>query len=386
MLSRQPRPSGPRLTIVTNAGGPGIIATDALISLGEELATLSADTLDALDALLPSHWSHSNPIDLIGDAGPDRYEQAIKLAGKDPGTDGVLVIMTPQAMTDPIQIAESVAPFAKLGDKPILASWMGGLKASDGEAVLNRAGIPTFHFPDAAVRAFHYLWRYSYNLRALYETPEIAADEPGATANAHLIVEQVRKTGRTLLTEFESKQLLEAYGISTSRTLVASTAEQAVEIAISLGFPVVVKLNSFTISHKTDVGGVKLSLLNADAVRAAFREIQTSVTQKIGPHHFAGVTVQPMISREGYELIVGSTTDLQFGPVLLFGTGGQLVEIVQDSALALPPLNTVLARLFLERTKIFKALLGTRGRKPVDISALERLLVRFSQLVLEPPN
>ena len=381
VLSRQPRPSGSRLTIVTNAGGPGIIAADALIALGEELAPLTIQTTEALSNVLPMHWSHGNPIDVIGDAGPDRYEHALKIASKDPSTDGILVIMTPQAMSDPVKIAESLVPYAKLGDKPILACWMGGLRAADGEALLNKAGIPTFAFPDAAVRAFHYMWRYSYNLRALYETPEITTPEPGATDYAATVLTKIRDSGRTLLTEFESKQLLESYGIPTCRTILASTPEEAAEVAAQLGFPVVVKINSLTLTHKTEIGGVKLSIKTADAVKEAFLEIEKAAGQ-----HFDGVTVQPMISLEGYELIVGSTTDPQFGPVLLFGSGGQLVEIFQDRALALPPLNTVLARRFLERTKIFKALLGVRGRKPVDVAALELLLVRFSHLVVEHPE
>ena len=382
VLARQPRPSGPRLAIITNAGGPGVLATDTLIGLGAELAPLAAETVEALNQTLPPHWSHSNPIDLIGDAGPDRYERALQIATKDPNTDGLLVIMTPQAMSDPVEIACKLAPFAHLDSKPILASWMGGLKANEGEAVLNQAGIPTFPFPDTAVRAFHYLWRYSYNLRALYETPEISQSngDPGQAAD---LIEEVRKPGRTLLTEFESKKLLECYGIPTVETRLAGTEEEAVAAATALGYPVAVKLNSFTLTHKTDVGGVKLFLRDTKGVRAAYREIQAAVSARAGIEHFAGVTVQPMVTREGYELIVGSSIDAQFGPVLLFGLGGQLVEVFADRALALPPLNTTLARRFIEHTRIFTALKGVRGRKPIDMPALERLLVRFSHLVVE---
>ena len=383
VLARQPRPSGPRLTIVTNAGGPGVLATDTLIGLGAELAPLTPETVAALSRVLPAHWSHNNPIDVIGDAGPERYEKAIEIAAKDSTTDGLLVIMTPQAMSDPVEIARKLTPFAQLGRKPILASWMGGVKATEGEAVLNRAGIPTFPFPDTAVRAFHYMWRYSYNLRALYETPALGDGDANAGEAAKKLIEQVRNAGRTLLTEFESKQLLSLYGIPTVETHLADTEEEAVIAATALGYPVVLKLNSFTVTHKTDVGGVKLALRDADSVRAAYREIQAAVTGKAGPEHFAGVAVQPMVSLEGYELIVGSSIDAQFGPVLLFGAGGQLVEVFQDRALALPPLNTTLARRFIEQTRIFTALQGVRGWKSIDILALERLLVRFSQLVVE---
>ncbi|HTU47699.1 MAG TPA: bifunctional acetate--CoA ligase family protein/GNAT family N-acetyltransferase [Bryobacteraceae bacterium] len=382
-LARQPRPCGPRLTIVTNAGGPGVLATDTLIGLGAELAPLTPETIGALNRVLPAHWSHNNPIDVIGDAGPERYEKAIEIAAKDNTTDGLLVIMTPQAMSDPVEIALKVALFAQLGRKPILASWMGGVKASEGEAVLNRAGIPTFPFPDTAVRAFHYMWRYSYNLRALYETPTLADTDANASEAARKLIEQVRNAGRTLLTEFESKQLLSLYGIPTVETHLAHTEEDAVIAANALDYPVVLKLNSLTVTHKTDVGGVKLGLRDADSVRTAYREIQSLVATKAGPEHFAGVTVQPMVSLQGYELIVGSSIDAQFGPVLLFGAGGQLVEVFQDRALALPPLNTTLALRFIEQTRIFATLQGVRGRKPIDILALETLLVRFSQLVLE---
>ena len=386
VLAHQPRPAGPRLSIVTNAGGPGVLATDMLIGLGEELATLSTGTVEALNKVLPPHWSHNNPIDIIGDAGPERYEAAVKIAAEDPNADGLLVIMTPQAMSDPLEIAQKLVPFAKLPGKPILASWMGGARAGDGEAVLNKAGIPTFAFPDKAVRAFHYLWRYSYNLKALYETPTLAESNKDAASLAQALISKAQKQGRTLLTEFESKQLLRGYAIPTVATLLANSADEAAKLAAETGFPVVLKLNSTTLTHKTDVGGVKLNLRDADAVRNAFAEIASSVAEKAGSQHFQGVTVQPMVQIDGsYELIVGSSIDSQFGPVLLFGLGGQLVDVFKDRALALPPLNTTLARRFMEQTQIFTALQGVRGRKPVDLSRLERLLVRFSQLVLDLP-
>jgi acetyltransferase len=260
---------------------------------------------------------------------------------------------------------------------------MGGEEAAQGEAVLNRAGIPTFPFPDTAVRAFEYMWRYSYNLRGLYETPALTSSDAVDPAAAARMIEQVRASGRTLLTEFESKQVLEAYGILAVETRLASSEDEAAAAAAEIGFPVVLKLNSTTITHKTDVGGVKLNLKDSAAAREAFCSIRDTVGEKAGPGHFDGVTVQPMISLEGYELILGSSIDAQFGPVLLFGAGGQLVEVFQDRALSLPPLNTTLARRFMEQTKIFKALGGVRGRKPVNLLAVEELLVRFSRLVTE---
>lgn len=383
VLARQPRPSGPRLTMITNAGGPGVLATDSLIGLGDEPSCLAADTIEALNKVLPPHWSHSNPIDIIGDADADRYQQAVRIAADDPNSDGLLIIMSPQAISDPVEIAEKLTPFARLKNKPVLASWMGGEKAIEGQGVLNLAGIPTFPFPDTAVRAFHYMWRYSFNLRALYETPAIADGNPEATHSAAQLIENVRQSGRTLLTEYESKQLLAFYEIPVVETRLAGSEDEAVIAADSLGYPVAIKLNSHTVTHKTDVGGVKLSIRHAAAVRAAYREIQSTVATQLGREHFKGVTVQRMAPAEGYELILGSSMDAQFGPVLLFGVGGELVEVFRDRALALPPLNTTLARRLMEQTRIVTALKGVRGRKPVNMEALERLLVRFSQLVLE---
>ena len=386
VLAKQPRPAGPRLTILTNAGGPGVLATDSLMALDGKLAELTPETTAALNEFLPAAWSHGNPIDILGDADPERYAKAVAVAAKDPGTDGLLVIMTPQGMTNPVQIAEKLKPHAKLEGKPILASWMGGVEAAGGEDILNRAGIPTFPYPDTAVKVFEYMWHYSYNLRGLYETPALAPEaDSTARAQACSLIGQVRGSGRTILTEAESKQLLALYGIPTVRTMVARTLEEAVKFAGEIGYPVVLKLHSETITHKTDVGGVQLNLADDAAVRRAWTAIETGVLQKAGPGHFQGVTVQPMVSREGYELIVGSSIDAQFGPVLLFGSGGVMVEVYKDRSLALPPLNTTLARRMMEQTRIFTALQGIRGRKPVPLEDLDQLLVRFSRLVVEQP-
>jgi acetyltransferase len=387
VLAKQPRPKGPRLTILTNAGGPGVLATDALILSGGELAPVAPETMEALNQVLPASWSHNNPIDVIGDASPERYAKAIEIVAKDPNADGMLIILTPQDMTDPTQTAEQIKSIAGGTGKPVLASWMGGPDVEAGEAILNRANIPTFPYPDDAAQAFTYMWRFTYNLRGIYETPVLAAetDETSSRARAEQLLAQVRAAGRSLLTEAESKQLLAIYGIPTVETRIAGGAEEAVAAARAIGFPVVLKLYSETITHKTDVGGVKLNLKDEAAVRSAFETIRTAVAELKGAQHFQGVTVQPMIALEGYEIIVGSSVDPQFGPVLLFGSGGQLVEVFKDRALALPPLTTTLARRMMEQTKIFRALKGVRGRKPVDLAALEQLLVRFSELVAEQP-
>ncbi len=389
ILNIQPRPKGPRLMILTNAGGPGVLATDALIAGGGKLAPLAPASIEALNRILPLPWSHSNPLDLLGDAGPDRYVQALEVVARDPNTDGLLVILTPQAMIDPTLIADQLKAHCTIADKPVLASWMGGDEVAAGESILHGAGIPSFPYPDTAARAFNHMWRYSQNIRSLYETPELAGGEDGGAdrAGAEDLIASVLASGRTLLTEAESKALLALYGIPVVPTRVATTEEQAVTLAAELGFPGVLKLHSQTITHKTDVGGVRLNLTDSKAVRRAYRAIERSVSRRVGAEHFLGVTVQPMIKLDGYELIIGCNPDPQFGPVLLFGAGGRLVELSRDHKLGLPPLNTTLARRMMERTRIFRALMkGVRGRRPVDLGALERLLVRFSGLVVEQPR
>jgi acetyltransferase len=385
VLAKQPRPKGPRLTILTNAGGPGVLATDALISAGGELTEISKETIETYNTFLPDAWSHNNPVDILGDAEADRYAKAVEIAAKDPHTDGMLVILTPQGMTDPTAIARDLGPYAASTGKPVIASWMGGDVVVEGEAILKHAGIPVFPYPDAAAEAFVQTWKHTSHLRDLYETPTA---RPGSVFDtkrdvATKIVDQVRAGKRTILTEYESKQLLAAYGIPTVRTELAASAEEAVRMAKEIGYPVVLKLHSETITHKTDVGGVKLNLRTAKSVAAAYGEIQASVTAKAGAEHFLGVTVQPFAKLEGYEVILGSSIDPQLGPVLLFGTGGQLVEVYRDRALALPPLTATLARHQMEQTRIYTALKGVRGRKPVDLDALDALVVRFSELVVE---
>jgi acetyltransferase len=387
-LAKQPRPKGPNLAIVTNAGGPAVLALDALIEAGGQAAVLSADTSDALSQLLPPHWSHANPVDVLGDAPPQRIAKAVQIVGAAPEADGLLAILAPQAIADPAITAELITKNPKLDGKPILANWMGGKQMSGGVHILNEAGIPTYAYPDSAARAFQYMWQYSDALRALYETPALNNLHHGGDAQqaVHGLLDGALASGRTLLTEPESKQLLATYDIPTVQTVTATDSDQAIHAARTIGYPVVLKLLSKTITHKTDVGGVKLNLQSDTAVAAAFDEIAAAVERTAGPGHFDGVTVQSMVKLDGYELILGSKIDPQFGPVILFGTGGQLVEVFQDRALALPPLTSTLARRMMERTKIFRALKGVRGRKPVDLAALEQILVRFAQLVAEQPR
>jgi acetyltransferase len=313
VLAKQPRPRGNRLIIFTNAGGPAVLAADELTFGGGRLADLAPQTMEALNALLPPHWSRGNPVDILGDATPERMSKALELVMKDPSCDGLLFVTAPQAVSKPTAMAELLRPYAQSGGKPVLASFMGGADVAVGNEILNRAGIPTFPFSDTAARAFNYMWRYSYNLRGIYETPVIReAADPNRTA-AEQIVQRVRAGGRTRLTEQESQQLLATY---------------------------------------------RIPLADKEVVRG----------------------------KNGYELMLGSRLDPQFGPVVCFGVGGQLAEIHRDHALALPPLNTTLARRLMEQTRIYAALQGTRGRPPADLAGLEQLLVRFSQLVAEQPG
>ena len=388
LLAKQPRPRGKRLTILTNAGGPGVLATDSLVKKQGKLTQLSPETIAELDKVLPTHWSRDNPIDILGDATAERYTQALKILAAEQNSDGLLVILTPQAMTDATKIAFQLQETAKeFKNKPLLASWMGGEKVADGDTILKRSGIYTIPYPDTAAHLFNLMWQYSYNIKGLYETPVLAEEEDLRISRkiARAIIDQATESGRNLLTEYESKELLNAYGIPTVATQIATSETEAVAIAAEIGYPVVLKLHSETITHKTDVGGVHLNLNDAEAVGNAYNAIKNSV-ENLEPSAFLGVTVQPMVKTDGYELIIGSSIDEQFGPVLLFGTGGQLVEVFRDRALALPPLNTTLAKRMMQQTRIYQALKGVRGKKAVDLSALAKLIVRFSQLVVENPG
>ncbi len=386
ILSTQPPPRGPRLAIITNAGGPGVMAADALMLGGGQLAELSAATRAALDAALPPFWSRANPVDVLGDATPARYRQAVEICAKDDGIDGLLVLLTPQAMTDPTETARQLAALGKVERKPVLACWMGGEAVRPGRAVLDQAGVSTFDAPEDAISAFLHMVQYRRNQELLYETPEAVPETAPDAGRARAVFRAVWADGRTLLTEAEAKDVLTAYGIPVTPTVPCRTMDDAVAAASRAGYPVVLKLLSRTITHKSDVGGVQLNLVNELAVRQAFAAVKESALAHGGETAFDGVTVQPMVREKGYELIVGSSVDVQFGPVILFGAGGVLVEVFEDRALALPPLTRTLARRLMERTKIHAALQGVRGQRSVDMTELETLLVRFAQLVADFPE
>ena len=385
VLAKQPLPKGPRLTILTNAGGPGVLATDALILAKGKLTELSNETFQELNKILPPHWSRSNPIDILGDADAERYSKSLEIAANDPNSDGLLVILTPQDMTDPEKTAEFLKRYAQIPNKPLIASWMGGPMVSKGNEILNDAGIPTFSYPDRAVKAFVNMWKYQDNLSHLYEVPNYKKTQEKLNNKllAKEIINKAIEEKREILTESESKEILSSYNIPVVENYIASDEKEAVNYANKISYPVVLKLHSLTLTHKTDVGGVKLNLNNDQEVREAFQQIKESVARISGVEHFNGVAVQKMINLKGYELILGSSLDQQIGPVILFGLGGQLVEVFKDSAIGVPPLNNVLARKLMEKTKIYKALQGVRGNKAVDLDGLESLLVNFSQMIIE---
>lgn len=387
-LSKQPMPKGPNLCLITNAGGPAVLATDATSIYGASLASLSSDTISALNQFLPPAWSHSNPVDILGDAGAERYAKTLSVVAKDPAIDGILVVLSPQDMTDPVGTAEALITHRHIPDKPILASWMGGEHVMEGAKLLDGAGIPAFPYPDSAAKIFATMWRHKKAIQetAHYSLREKTEDFTKARKEVQKIIKHLLSERRYLLTEEESKKVLEAYHIPTVQTIHAKTEAEAVSIAKKLGFPVVVKLHSTTITHKSDVGGVKLSLTTPEAVCAAYQEILQSVSKLKGKQHFHGVTVQRMIGATGHEVILGSIVDPQFGPVVLFGSGGKYVEVYKDKALALPPLNSYLAKQLMMQTKIYQILQGVRGESPVPIKELEKILIRFSHLIIDNPQ
>jgi acetyltransferase len=386
ILSKQPKlPSGSKITIITNDGGAAVLATDALMEGGGKLASLSPETINQLNQILPPEWSHDNPINVLADADSQRYSQVVKIVAREPDTDGLLTILTPQTTTDPAQVAEEL----KNIQKPLIASWMGGEKISAGEKILHNHHIPTSPYPDTAAQLFNVMWKYNYNLQAIYETPELLPESELQGDRYHLvdqIIINAREKGRTFLTELESRLILTAYGIPVVKTAIATTVDEAIQVAEAMGYPVVVKLWSETIANKTEMGGVHLNLTRAEDVRQAYQAIKTAITEKVGEKHFLGVMIQPMLNLyNAYELIVTSKIDPQFGPVLLFGVGGHYQEVFKDIAIALPPLNTTLARRMMEQTQIYQAFKGVLGHKPINIAELEHLLVKFSQIVVEQP-
>lgn len=392
LLARKRVPKGPRLAIVTNAGGPGVMATDALLARRGTLANLSERSLAALNAALPSSWSHGNPVDVLGDAPPERLAQALDIVLADEGVDAATVMLTPQDMTDPTGAALAAGEVAARYAKPVLAVWMGGHAVREGVQALNRLGVPTYQTPDHAVRSFMYLVSYANNLETLYETPRdvplaFKLDRLAARRRFAEMAAALPSDGQAVLSEEDSKELLDAYGLPVTLPLRASTAEAAVEAAERIGYPVVLKIASPDITHKTDVGGVALNLTDAGQVRASFESVTRSARERRPQARISGVTVQRMLAPvAGVELILGAKQDPVFGAVILVGAGGVTAELFQDRALGLPPLNERLARRMLESLRSWPLLTGYRGRPAVNVERLIEIIMRFSYFVADFPE
>ncbi len=387
LLARHPQLGGERLGILTNAGGPGVMATDALLDRGGELAELGGDAIHALGEVLPGAWSRGNPVDVLGDASPARYRQAAKIVAADAGVDATAVILTPQAMTDPTASARALAEAAEETDKPVLAAWMGGASVAEGARVLRGAGIPTYATPEQAIDAFTYLVSHRRNQEILYEAPRDVAGPFTHENEAWRFLENVYEPGFETLSEHDSKALLELYGIPSTRPKPASSPQEAAAIARELGYPVVLKIRSPDITHKTDVDGVALDLDGDDAVRRAYDRIVHAAATRRPDARVEGVTVQRMAtSPAGFEILLGVKKDPTFGTAIAVGTGGVAAEIFRDRSLGLPPLNERLARRMLESLRAWPLLCGYRGRPRVDIDSLIQIVVRFSYLAADLPQ
>ncbi len=386
-LGKVKRPTGGNLGIITNAGGPGVMAVDALGRWHLEPAILSSETLQKLNEFLPSYWGRNNPIDILGDASPDRYLQAVQAAMAAPELSGLVIILSPQAMTDPTGVAQALAPAIRGQARPVFAVWMGGTEVEAGVQILNDAGIPTFETPEQAVDTFMEMYLYSRHLELLQDTPPRLTQELSVNnrqARTFLCQCLERQGGR--LTELESKAILSAYGIPVNHTVAASSAADAAAVASVIGFPVALKINSPDVSHKSEVDGMRFHLQTEAEVAAAYAEIVTAVRASKPEPNILGATVQAQEQKPTCELIIGSKRDQDFGPLILFGAGGVFTEVLEDSAVDLPPLNLLLARRLIEKTRVSRVLRGYRHAPPADLDKLAEILVRISQLVTDFPE
>ena len=384
LLAKQPKPAGHGLVIVSNAGGPAVMAADALSDYGCDPVTLSAETVKNLTEIMPPYWSRRNPIDMLGEATPELYRRVCEICLQTKEVNGILIMSAPQAVIDPTEIAASLVDTISGRSIPIVTSWVGGLTMQKGRDIFNRAGIPTFDTPERAVRAFMDIYRYSKNIEMLQQIPSrlprrLEFDRQKATTLIHTGLE----AQNYLLTEIESKALLSAYGIPVNRTATASSSAEAVQAAAAMGYPVVLKINSRDITHKSNAGGVMLNLQNGNEVVDAYDRIVREARTLCPDARLEGVTVQPMHHRPDFELLLGAKMDRDFGPVILFGMGGTLTEVIQDRAIALPPLNRLLARRLMEQTRIYRSLQGYRNIPAADPAMLEEILIRLAQLVTD---
>ncbi len=385
-LAKQPQPKGPRITVLTNSGGPGVMAIDAISDYGLQPSTLSQETIEMLDQVLPPYWSRGNPVDILGDATAERYVQAVNcLKGKE--EDGLLIILNPQAMTDSSEVAHELSKVLSKKSFPILTSWMGGKVVEKGIEIFNNVGIPTFETPEDAIKAFMYLYNYAKNLQKLQELPsKVPPDLSFDQDKAQEFIEMGLKRENGLLSEAESKSFLECYGIQVNRTEIAKSETDAVLLSREIGYPLVMKVLSWDITHKTEANGVHLNLKNEDEVRNAYEKIMIGA-QKYDPQaKVLGVTIQNMVQKSELELLLGAKKDNNFGPVILFGLGGIFAEVLEDRNIDLPPLNRLLAKRLMEGTKVYRLLKGFRNRPGANMPALEETIIRLSQLVVDFPE
>ena len=390
VLGMQPLPRGPNLGIITNAGGPGVMATDALIAKGGKLAKLSPKTMEILNNILPHYWSRGNPIDILGDARADRYKAVVEACLNDENIDGILIIYTAQAVAEPVEIANSIVELVKsrgYQSKTVLTSFMGYGAVEEANRIFTENNIPTYSTPEQAIKTYLYMYQYKRNLELLYETPEeLPVDVAPPKRPIMVTMRNAATENRELLIEAEAKKLLEYYNVPVVKTMVAQTADEAVNLASQIGYPVVLKILSPQIIHKTDAGGVVLDINSEAEVREAFEHINKKAKEYNPNAEIQGVTVQPMIKKQGYEVIIGAKTDPLFGPVILFGMGGIGVELFKDFAIGIPPLNQTLVRRMMEETKVHQLLKGYRNVPPANIRLLEGIVVQFSQMLLDFPQ
>lgn len=388
LLACKRQPTGPRLAIITNAGGPGVVATDSLIDCQGELARLAEETVEKLNEFLPPYWSHANPVDIQGDASPERFGRTVEVVVKDRGVDAALVILTPQSITDPTGTARAVADVAKRSRKPVLGAWMGGRAVREGIEVLHQAEVPTYNTPKNAVRAFMHLMSYARNRETLQETPrDVPVSFPLDRQKQRELLDSVMADEHDVLSELLSKRLLSAYGIRTTEPRLATDVNEAAAVAREIGYPVALKIVSPQIPHKNEVGGVALNVSSDEELCTAFDRIVKSAACQRPEAEIHGVGVQPMVAApDGIELIMGSRKDAVFGAVILIGMGGVAAEVMGDFSLGLPPLNERLARRMLESLRAWPILAGHRQRPPVDFNQLLETLIRFSYLVADCPQ
>ena len=388
LISRNKIPKGPRLGIVTNAGGPGVMATDALIAEDGVLAELCEDTFNKLNESLPAYWSKSNPVDVLGDANSKRIAKAAQILFDDKSIDAVLVILTPQAMTNPTAVASELNKISEGYKKPLLAAFLGGEKMREGIRMLNDKGIPVYSTPEQAIRAFMNLVAYSRNLETLYETPkDINVNFSPDRNKLRESFNQLISEKTNILSEDLSKSVLETYGIKTSRPVKVANTDELKDIATKIGYPLVMKIDSPDISHKTDVGGVILNIEDYEMLTASYNRMMNGVKEKMPAAKINGVTLQQMVKvKDSVELILGIKRDDTFGTVIMVGMGGTGAELFKDRVIGFPPLNESLAYQMLESLKIFPLLKGYRGSKPVNMEVLIETLIRLSYLAADYPE